>query len=385
MHTSTPDALVPVDRPAGADRPDAPAVVPPAPAALPARGTGTPGESPEALADAAVAPHDHVPGDGVPDGHTPDGHVPGGHAPHDAVPDGRGAPRSVARRLASDRWAVAGGAVVVLTAVVALLAPWVTRLLGVDPYTYHLDLLAPSGLPAGALGGVSAAHPLGVEPQTGRDLLAIVVEGTRTSFTIGMGATALATAVAVVLGTSAGYFGGWWDALVSRATDVVLGFPSLVFMVAVSAVVPPTANRILVMVLIIGLLGWPSTARVLRARTLATRSRTFVRASRAMGAGELHVLGTQVLPNLVATVIVLTTVSVPGRITAEAALSFLGVGVPPPTPSWGRSIGSAVTWVSTDPWYLLVPGTALFVVTLAFNLFGDGLRDALDPRTGESR
>ena len=355
MHTSTPDALVPVDRPAGADRPDAPAVVPPAPAALPARGTGTPGESPEALADA------------------------------DAAPDGRGAPRSVARRLASDRWAVAGGAVVVLTAVVALLAPWVTRLLGVDPYTYHLDLLAPSGLPAGALGGVSTAHPLGVEPQTGRDLLAIVVEGTRTSFTIGMGATALATAVAVVLGTSAGYFGGWWDALVSRTTDVVLGFPSLVFMVAVSAVVPPTANRILVMVLIIGLLGWPSTARVLRARTLATRSRTFVRASRAMGACELHVLGTQVLPNLVATVIVLTTVSVPGRITAEAALSFLGVGVPPPTPSWGRSIGSAVTWVSTDPWYLLVPGTALFVVTLAFNLFGDGLRDALDPRTGESR
>ena len=122
MHTSTPDAPVPVDRPAGADRPDAPAVVPPAPAALPARGTGTPGESPEALADA------------------------------DAAPDGRGAPRSVARRLASDRWAVAGGAVVVLTAVVALLAPWVTRLLGVDPYTYHLDLLAPSGLPAGALG-----------------------------------------------------------------------------------------------------------------------------------------------------------------------------------------------------------------------------------------
>ena len=139
------------------------------------------------------------------------------------------------------------------------------------------------------------------------------------------------------------------------------------------------------MILIIGLLGWPSTARVLRSRTMAVRARTFVGASRAMGAGGLHIMTTQVLPNLVATIIVLTTISIPGKITAEAALSFLGVGVPPPTPSWGRSIGSAITWVATDPWYLVFPGAALFLVTLAFNLFGDGLRDALDPRTGERR
>ena len=136
---------------------------------------------------------------------------------------------------------------------------------------------------------------------------------------------------------------------------------------------------------LIGALGWPSTARVLRSRTLALRGRAFVGASRAMGAGDIHVLVTQILPNLAATIIVFTTISIPGRITAEAALSFLGVGVPPPTPSWGRSIGSAITWVSTDPWYLLFPGAALFLVTLAFNLFGDGLRDALDPRTGERR
>nr|WP_257477695.1 ABC transporter permease subunit [Acidipropionibacterium jensenii] len=104
-----------------------------------------------------------------------------------------------------------------------------------------------------------------------------------------------------------------------------------------------------------------------------------------MGAGEIHVLATQLLPNLVATIIVFTTISIPGKIGAEAALSFLGVGVIPPTPSWGRTIGSAVTWVSTDPWYLLFPGAALFLVTLAFNLFGDGLRDAIDPRSGEAR
>ena len=293
--------------------------------------------------------------------------------------------RSVVRRLSADRGAVVGAVVVVLTAVVALAAPLITRTLGVDPYTYHLQALDPSGLPRGGFGGIGADHPFGVEPQTGRDLLAIVVEGTRTSFSIGVGAAALSMVIAIALGLSAGYLGGWWDAVVSRLTDVALGFPHLVFMIAVSAIVPATAPRAAVMILIIGALGWPSTARVLRSRTLALRGRAFVGASRAMGAGDLHVLVTQILPNLAATVIVFTTISIPGRITAEAALSFLGVGVPPPTPSWGRSIGSAITWVSTDPWYLLFPGAALFLVTLAFNLFGDGLRDALDPRTGEHR
>ncbi len=293
--------------------------------------------------------------------------------------------RHVTARLARDRGAVVGAVIVALTTVVAVFAPLITGLLGVNPYTYDLKALDDAGLPAGPLGGISWEHPFGVEPQTGRDLLAVVVEGTRTSFAIGMGATALSMVIAVVLGLSAGYFGGWWDALVSRVTDVTLGFPHLVFMIALAAIVPATAPRVPVMIGIIGVLGWPSTARVLRSRTLALRHRAFVGASRAMGASHLHILRTQVLPNLVATIIVFTTISIPGKITAEAALSFLGVGVPPPTPSWGRSIGSAVAWVATDPWYLLFPGLALFGVTLAFNLFGDGLRDALDPRTGEGR
>ena len=198
------------------------------------------------------------------------------------------------------------------------------RSLGVDPYTYHLEALDPSGLPRGRFGGIGADHPFGVEPQTGRDLLAVVVEGTRTSFSIGMGATVLSMAIAIALGLSAGYLGGWWDAVVSRLTDITLGFPHLVFMIAVSAIIPATAPRAAVMILIIGILGWPSTARVLRSRTMAVRQRTFVSASRAMGAGGLHIMTTQVLPNLVATIIVLTTISIPGKITAEAALSFLG-------------------------------------------------------------
>jgi len=293
--------------------------------------------------------------------------------------------RQLLNRLRVDRAATLGAIIVALTTLVALFAPWITRAFGVDPYTYDLDALDASGLPLGRFGGISAAHPFGVEPQTGRDLFAIVVEGTRTSFSIGMGATVLSMVVAIALGVSAGYFGGWWDALVSRLTDITLGFPHLVFMIAVSAIVPATAPRVPIMILIIGILGWPSTARVLRSRALSLRSRTYVGASRAMGASQWHVVTRQILPGLVATIIVFTTLSIPGKITAEAALSFLGVGVSPPTPSWGRAIGSAVTWVSTDPWYLLFPGAALFLVTLAFNLFGDGLRDALDPRTGEAR
>ena len=203
-----------------------------------------------------------------------------------------GGSRQVWRRLAADRWALAGGAVVIATTLVALLAPWITRVLGVDPYTYHLDLLTPSGIPAGRLGGISAAHPFGVEPQTGRDLFAVVVEGTRTSFSIGMGATVLSMLIAISLGLSAGYLGGWWDAIVSRLTDIALGFPHLVFMIAISAIIPATAPRVPVMILIIGLLGWPSTARVLRSRTMAVRARTFVGASRAMGAGGLHIMTT---------------------------------------------------------------------------------------------
>lgn len=300
----------------------------------------------------------------------------------DVVPSGSG---GVWHRLRRSPSAMFGGSIVIVTALVAMLATPITRALGLDPYRYDLTTLDSTGLPMGRFGGISAAHPFGVEPQTGRDLFAIVIEGTRTSFLIGVGATALSMVIAIVVGVTAGYFGGWWDAVASRGTDVILGFPQLVFMIAISAVIPATAPRVSVMVLIIGLLGWPSTARVLRSQAMSLRSRTFVRASQAMGAGHVHIVVRQMLPNLVATIIVFTTISIPGKIGAEAALSFLGVGVTPPTPSWGRSIGSAVTWVSTDPWYLLFPGGALFLVTLAFNLFGDGLRDAIDPRLGESR
>lgn len=298
----------------------------------------------------------------------------------DAVPtaDRRG----VWRRFVADRFALAGAVAVAGYAVLAVAGPWLTRALGVDPFTYDLDALGPSGAPAGPLGGVGAGHWFGVEPLTGRDLLAVVVHGSRTSLLVGLGATVVSTVVGTVLGLLAGYVGGWVDWLVARLVDVLIGLPALVFMIAVGAVAPSWLPRELLLVGVIGLFGWSGIARVVRGQTLTLRGAGFVRASRALGASHAHLLARHVLPNLAATVVVFATIAVPAAIGAEAALSFLGVGVPPPTPSWGRSIGDAVTWFSVDPMYLLFPGLALFGVTLAFNAVGDGLRDALDPRSG---
>jgi peptide/nickel transport system permease protein len=187
--------------------------------------------------------------------------------------------------------------------------------------------------------------------------------------------------IGVAVGGAAGYFGGWFDTVASRVIDVMFGFPALIFMIAVGAIAPAWFPRVLMLVLVIGFFGWPSIARVVRGQTLAMRTQGYIRASTAMGAGHLHVLLRQILPGLSATIVVFSTITIPSNIGAEAALSFLGVGVPAPTPSWGRSIGDAVSWFATDPAYLFFPGLALFLVTLAFNVFGDGLRDALDPRS----
>ncbi|MFC4144755.1 ABC transporter permease [Micromonospora mangrovi] len=288
--------------------------------------------------------------------------------------------RSPARRLLSERAALTGAALVALFLAVALTAPLLGSLAGEDPYTYHLDALSDGGVPLGTGGGISADHWFGVEPMTGRDLFAIVVHGARTSLLVGLAATAVSVLLGLLVGITAGWYGGWYDRAVSRAIDVLIGFPWLVFVIALGAIVPAGFPKPLLLVLVIGFFGWPTMARVVRGQTLSLRRRTFVVASTALGAGSGHILFRQLLPNLSATVIVYATASIPGMIGAEAALSFLGVGVPPPTPAWGRSIGDAIAWVQTDPMFLIFPGAALFLVTLGFNLLGDGLRDALDPR-----
>jgi peptide/nickel transport system permease protein len=293
-------------------------------------------------------------------------------------------PATVWSALRRDRAAMVGLVLVVLALLVAALAPWIASINGGNPFTYHSNALAGDGSPRGALGGVSGRHWFGVEPLTGRDLYAIVVYGARTSILVGLSATVLAVTIGVLVGSSAALFGGTYDRIASRATDVLLGFPSLIFMIALGAFVPPAFPRPVLIVGVIGLFGWPGIARVVRGQSLSLMQRNFVSASRAMGAGPWHLLREHLLPNLAGTIIVFATISIPANIGAEAALSFLGLGVPPPPPAWGRTIGTAVAWIATDPAYLLAPALALFLVTFAFNLVGDGLRDALDPRLGGS-
>lgn len=307
------------------------------------------------------------------------------HALDAAPPSVVGPPRGVLVRLAHDRAALVGAVLVGVVVLAALAAPLLTAVNGADPYAYHSDLLRGDSLPRGPLGGVSSRHWFGVEPRTGRDLFAIVLYGARTSIGVGVAATVLAVAIGVLVGASAAVAGGWWDKIVSRVVDVFFGFPSLIFIIAVGAFAPAYFPRPLLVLLVIALFGWPGTARVVRAQCLSLTQRTFVRASRAQGGGPWHVLRNQLLPNLAGTIIVVATMAVPANIGVEAALSFLGVGVPPPTPSWGRTISSAIQWVATDPWYLLAPAGALAVVTLGFNLLGDALRDVLDPRLVRTR
>jgi peptide/nickel transport system permease protein len=208
----------------------------------------------------------------------------------------------------------------------------------------------------------------------------MVTYGARTSLLVGLGATVVAVLLGVLVGSTAGYYGGWYDRVASRTIAVRFGFPGLIFMIALGAIAPSGFPRPLLIILVIGFFGWPAMARVVRGQTMALRQRTFMVATIAMGARSGYVIVRHLLPNLVATIIVYATVTIPGMIGAEAALSFLGVGIPPPTPAWGRSIHDAIAWVQTDPAFLLFPGAALFLATLSFNLLGDGLRDALDPR-----
>ncbi|OKL46730.1 ABC transporter permease [Boudabousia marimammalium] len=289
--------------------------------------------------------------------------------------------RRVWASLRHDRIAVVAFAWIIFMLLIALLGPTLLQLAGRDPQAYNLEALTDLAQPLGLFGGISWTHPFGVEPLTGRDLFDIVIAGTQTSVLIGLGATVVSTIIAVILGISAGYLGGVYDRIISRLIDIMLGFPSLIFMIAIGAIIPPTVPRPLLITIIIGIFGWASTARVIRAETLSLKHRAFVIASRASGTPALTIIRREILPNLMATLIVLTTMSVPGKIGAEAALSFLGLGVVPPTPSWGYSIRMAVDWIQVDPLYLTWPALSLVLLTLAFNTAGDALRDALDPQT----
>ena len=290
-------------------------------------------------------------------------------------------------RLRQDKVAMAGGIVVVFLILVAIFGPYLVQ----NPLTYHENLIDPTfSRPFGTLGGISAAHPFGVEPITGRDLLARIVNGARVSLIIAFLSTALAVGIGVVMGVVAGFFGGWVDSVIARAMDIFLAFPLLVFAIALVGVIPSSAFglsgnslRIGLLIFVIGFFAWPYMGRIIRGQTLSLREREFVDAARSLGARGPYILFRELLPNLVGPILVYSTLLIPTNILFEAALSYLGVGIIPPTPSWGGMISDAVNngIYSVDPMYMIIPGLAIFITVMAFNLFGDGLRDALDPKS----
>ncbi|NJC72823.1 ABC transporter permease [Planosporangium thailandense] len=299
--------------------------------------------------------------------------------------EGRSLGRIAWMRLKRDKLAMAGGGFIIFLILVAILAPLINKVLGHPVNEYHQDKIDPNlgGIPpVGTWGGISKDFLLGVQPVTGRDLFSQIIYGAQTSLLIALLATLLAVVIGIVVGVTAGYYGGWVDSLFSRFMDLILAFPLILFAIALISVLPPTKGfRIAVMVLIIGGFSWPYIGRIVRGQALSLREREFVEAARSVGAGSFRIIFRELLPNLAAPILVYSTLIIPSNILFEAALSFLGVGVPPPTPSWGRLLSDAVDYYEYDPMYMLIPGLAIFVTVLAFNLFGDGLRDALDPKS----
>jgi peptide/nickel transport system permease protein len=310
---------------------------------------------------------------------------------------GRSLRQIVWSRLRRDRVAMASMAGIAFIILVAVFAPLITRVLGVDPYTFNPDLLDPAtgSLPRGALGqGFSAEHPLGVEPSTGRDILARLLYGARISLLIALTATLIAVGIGTALGIMAGYLRGWVDSSLGFVTDIVLSFPLLLALIALTPVavqrleamgVPPgNAARITYLILALSLFGWPYMYRIARGQVLSLREREFVEAAESIGASGNRILWRELLPNLWAPILVVSTILLPTYIITEASLSFLGVGVQIPEATWGNMLQDSVRYFTVIPLYMFIPGTVLLVTVIVFNLLGDAVRDAVDPRAGRS-
>lgn len=246
----------------------------------------------------------------------------------------------------------------------ALLAPWLAPY---DPSALHLDsILEPP----------CAAFPLGTDA-LGRDVLSRLLYGGRISLWVGFVAVGISVAIGLALGLLSGYFGGLVDECVMRGVDIMLCFPSFFLILAVIAFLEPNLTNIMI---VIGLTSWMGVARLVRAETLTLRQRDFVAAAQLAGAGTVRILGVHILPNALAPVLVSATLGVAGAILVESSLSFLGLGVQPPTPSWGNMLMEGKNVLEIAPWMSIYPGTAILITVLGYNLLGESLRDMLDPR-----
>ncbi|MGW7413281.1 ABC transporter permease [Streptomyces sp. NPDC054863] len=287
------------------------------------------------------------------------------------------------RRLRAQRAAMAAAGVVALLVLVALAAPLLAALEGQDPNSFHPALVdsAAGGAPLGPFGGISAEHWLGVEPQTGRDLFARVVYGARVSLGVALFATVLQVFLGVVIGLAAGLGSRRVDQVLSRITDVNVAMPLMVIALALLAIVPAQFPRPVLIALVVGLINWAGTSKIVRAQTLTLKSLDYVSAARLSGWSKWRIARRELLPALAAPVITYSALLLPQNIVAEAALSFLGVGIKPPTPSWGQMLTDADVWYQAAPSYLLIPALLLFVTVLAMTVLGEGVRTALDPRS----
>jgi len=305
---------------------------------------------------------------------------------------GRSIRQIVWARLRRDKVAMVCLGILLFYLVLAVIGKDILGALGWDPYALNRDAVDPAqgGLPRGTFGGIGAAHPLGVEPGTGRDVMAQLVNGIRISLIIATSATLLTVVFGTLVGIIAGYFGGWTDTIAGRVMDLTLAFPFLLVILALSGPLTqrltdlgvPAGNesRVLYLILAFSVFGWPYLARIVRGQVISVREREFVEAAVAMGANRRRILFGEILPNLWAPILVYATLTLPAYISFEAAISFLGVSVLPPDVTFGKMLADSVKFFQRVPTYLLIPGTTLVILVVAFNLLGDALRDALDPK-----
>jgi peptide/nickel transport system permease protein len=276
-------------------------------------------------------------------------------------------------RLRSDRVALVCAAVIVLIVLVALFAPLIAAAVGHKPNEAdQAGGLTPEGLPLAP----SWSHPFGTD-YLGRDVFVRVVYAARISLLAGVVASTLAIVLGIIVGLLAGYAGGLVDSVLSRTMDVILSFPFLLFGIALVSIVGPSLG---VVIGVIAFFSWASVGRIVRGQTISQREREYVEAARSLGASNLRIMFFEILPNLTAPVLVYLTLLIPAAIVFEATLSFLGLGVIPPTPTWGNMLAESLGFYQVAWWYVFFPAAALLLTTLAFNLLGDSVRDALDPR-----
>lgn len=307
---------------------------------------------------------------------------------------GQSPTRLAVGRFRRDKLSMIAFVVVLLYFLAAIAAPFLVKAGVLDPTSFNNDLIDGNtgGLPIGKFGGISWDHPLGVEPGTGRDVLSRVWYGITFSLAIAISATIIAIGVGTVLGIIAGFTGGWIDAIIGRSIDLTLSFPQTLMLLALSSMgvaflaqyLPGDASSDIpngvYVILVLGMFGWPGIARIMRGQVLSVREREFVDAAVLLGAPRRRIYFKEILPNLWAPLLVTFTLTMPVYVSAEAALSYLGVGIHPPTPTLGNVLRSSINYSSADFLFFFAPAFLIMIIVVSFNLLGDGIRDALDPK-----